>query len=475
METLELVPRHARRIALPDNTTDFVQHFIVDNIDEIIVASLQALRDDASSPFHLVEMEDIYYGQEMAENHDIWVKERKWIKRTTIGMSDGSHSWSIERPASCEPQDGWSQLHQTTSYVEFHGADLNSLIDHHTLPTTLSQRLHQPLEPFMTLRTTRLSVDKICPTTNTTTTCWIESTCDSGRDCIPYYVSCGMCYTNRSHAVEVWQHHFGWPLHPFCLRLFSVSNLALVFSGFAGGAAPADTLHIANPSLGFRAVNPLVSIGRIIDSPVLLSTDVGGWARMWCARLKMGPPISGAEMFPVPDLQRQSALLDQLIKVADFVQRFHLAPLQLLRLSPAHVCHLVLHGIFTSDLLSENDITQLCRTYDSLANSNKRLALAGFCGLLHVWRPVAVFQQTLECYWPLNKADFERFVAGTTAREMHSIRALLETTPLAKQTPTHSDMLVHIRQNAAFQSKLEHDFQSFQSMTMGLALYQDCI
>jgi hypothetical protein len=490
---------------------EYVQHFIMGSIDEVILQCLQThSKCSPGSPFQLLEFEDTFYGRALAENHYVWIKERKVIAQPISKLRDSppASAWSIKLLSRFQPQG------LPLSFVAFVGDELKTVLAQakDLLPPGLHGYHVGDLQPFLCLKTSRLCVDQEGDASGVKTTCWIDSTCDKEAQ-LPYNVSCGMRYTNRARAVKLWKRNFG----PLAGSILGVPSKALVFSGIYAHASEADQSHFAHPSLGYRSVNPLAIPVPPEDSVVLLDDNITRWAEAWCKRLRHGPP-QGFEHFALSDMECQSMLLEKLVAVARRVQQFQLTPERLMRLGPVGICALALSTPPSShDKPSEDvagvgvgvgvgvggDITSATRSWLAAAagdythqppppppaelvqaidrnyrqlDSDQQLTLAGLCGLLHVWRSPQVFLTEFEKTRVLAEEDVSRFCTSTTSCEMLYLRSYLEALEHSRALiPAHQTLLDHIRAAFPLQQKLEHDFVAFQRLTVGIGIYRNCI
>jgi hypothetical protein len=108
--------------------------------------------------------------------------------------------------------------------------------------------------------------------------------------------------------------------------------------------------------------------------------------------------------------QTHQPLLDLFLELA---AQLKLTALELLRLSLAQLCARLL-GL-------ETDTCSLAQF--NAQPDNKRLALAGLCGLARVWRMNCSYQGSPEALLDLNEKDVQRFLLTATQHDMNSVLA----------------------------------------------------
>jgi hypothetical protein len=450
---------------LPQQAASYVRHFVLNDMEALLVST--NFRRSAAGPGlpRLLQFEDQFYGRELAEEEYVWVKKRIY--------GEDKAMWSVKFLKQYQP------LGEPLCFIELVGETLemleSSLTARCDVPSLTLEGLHADEEPFLSITTSRLLVSSPEDDTH----CWIDSSCRTGG--ASYYVSCGMRYTIKERAVALWTKHFG----QLGAGVLGAPSKALVFA--ANIYAPersADASYFIDPCKNLRSFNPLTDTALVLR----LGDDVATWAKAWCEALRTDSDVTNTT--------RQQQLLEQFSLLANVLQQW--SALDLLRLSPLELCSRLLSATVataTAAATTTTTTTTTSTTSSSWSSSittptkactlgqysalpdEKRLPLAGVCGLMRVWRLYFAFQQPFESIAGLTREEVLRFLCSTTATEMCSLNARLCT--LVEQAkvpvPLLQQIVDYIEQNMPFYGDLKRDFVRFQYAVIGLAPFVLCL
>lgn len=406
-------------------------------MDEIIVRSLQQLSQPTTpSPLSLEYFVDHFVFQELAVNKYIWVRMRKY-KNGQLPSE-----WSAKFLESFQPQG--QPLH-------FVAVTANSKQEIEQLIAFRDPRARLLFDAvaqvFLKIVTSRLVVHS-----EDSTSCWIDCSHREGGGA--YFVSCGVRYPTgrKDAALALWENHF-LPLCGVC----GASSKALVFSNIYTEERAHDTSVFINHMKAFRRFDPLAE-DVLIKARVALNPQQAGvqgpaslWAKLWCDILLSAPTTR-------PISPQSRVIMGKFTELASKLG--NLSVIETLQRSALDICQDVGIGEGAYLALALGDPT--------------RLALAGLCGLLRVWRSPFAFLTPIDGIAELDEPSTESFLRATTSRELQEICARVRAlkSKAAKSVPPKStatlDMICSFVDNhLETLATLNSDFEDFQLSVFG--------